>query len=130
MTRKELVSLVSMVEQYGHNHKNSIIKFGCDNTGTCFAVNRGSSHCELTMNLLKRLADAQIKHRVFVVAFHVGRSFNNLADMFTRFTSIKELNQGILVDGLWADELSLSQSQYCIDENLASNESTILLYSL
>ena len=86
-----MVALVHCCEQYGPLFRNLVIRFGVDNSGVCYAVNKQSSSCPFLMSLLRRLANAQCTHNFDVVAVHVSRKFNELADMLTRFQVLQEV---------------------------------------
>ena len=89
---KELIAVVHAAEEHGESFRNRIVRFGLDNQPDCFAVNRLSSGCPLMMNLLRRLARAMCEHNFDVVAVHVSRQFNELADMATRFQALAEFD--------------------------------------
>ena len=92
MQYKELVALVHAAEEHGAQFANRVVRFGVDNTGVCFAVNRMSSRCPTVMRLLRRLADAQCTHNFQAVCVHVSRRFNDLSDLCSRFQVLSEFN--------------------------------------
>merc|ERR1712185_793016 len=51
------------------------------------------------MALLRRLATAQCRYNFDVVAVHVSRRYNSLADLATRFQALSEFN-ALLPDGV------------------------------
>ena len=107
-----------------------MIRFGCDNSSTCYCVNRGSSRDEATMQLLRRLARAQVKHRILIIGIHVGRSFNEFADILTRFVSFSELQKSANEHGAMVLRESLRRANYCIDPEWAHEEFVLDLLSL
>ena len=87
---KELVAVVHASEAHGQHFRGSILRTGVDNAAVAFAINRQSSHCPTMMTLLRRLADAQRAHDFTVIASHVPRKYNDLADLATRFQVLAE----------------------------------------
>jgi hypothetical protein len=100
MLVKEMIGLISFIDNYGPQLTNSIVKFGVDNTGTCYAVNSGRTRDPDGMTLLRHLADACARWQITVVAYHVIRSHNTLADCLTRFTTLPELQRELHLHGL------------------------------
>ena len=90
MQYKECVAILHCMREYGTSFSGSIVRFGCDNAGTCFAVNKLTSRCPTLMHLLRELADTQCAHDADVIACHVSRQFNTLADLCSRFTQLAE----------------------------------------
>ena len=91
MLSKEMVAIASMVDTYGASLQNSFIKFGCDNAGTCFAINSKRTADPEGMVLLRHMATACAKWGITIIGFHVTRTSNLLADRLTRFENLDEL---------------------------------------
>ena len=89
---KELLAVVHAAEEHGSSFRNKIVRFGLDNQSDCFAVKKLSSSCPHMMSLLRRLAAAQCRYNFDAVAVHVGRRFNALADLATRFQALTEFD--------------------------------------
>ena len=90
MQFKELVALAHACEEHGPSFRNKIVRFGCDNSSVCYAVNRQSSSCPRVMQLLRRIADAQCRYNFEAVAVWVSRRYNDIADLCTRFQALAE----------------------------------------
>ena len=128
MTAKELLGLVSLVEQYAHTFTNRVVRFGCDNSSTCYSINKGSSRDPHTMAMLRRLADAQLKHNFLILGVHVGRTFNNVSDILTRFVSTTDLQTELSKDKATADLPSLRKSDWRYDPTWTGPEYVMNIY--
>jgi hypothetical protein len=122
MTAKELFPLISLVEQYGPSLANKLVRFACDNSSTCYCINRGSSRDPDTMQLLRRLADAQVRHNFIILGVHIGRETNTTADILTRFTRISQLQDELARDGATVDPQSCRKSPWHFDRTWSDSE--------
>lgn len=102
MLLKELVPVLYMAETQGERLRNRIVRPGVDNSGAAFRVLGGSPRGEVR-KLLRRVARQQAKYNFDLIPVHVGREWNTLADLLTRFLQATEL-QGELPAG-WQLEM-------------------------
>ena len=103
MLSKEMIAAASMVDTYGATLQNSFIKFGCDNAGTCFAINSQRTADPEGMILLRHMARACSRWGITIIGFHVTRTSNLLADRLTRFDTLDELQTELNLINLQLD---------------------------
>jgi hypothetical protein len=113
MTYKELVPVLYIAENYGPQLADTILRVGLDNAAAVFDVLKFDSKTFKVRQILKRIARAQAKWNFRVLASHVTRGANELADLLTRFIRLEELNDALPDD--WqvdADGALLQRSQW------------------
>ena len=115
---KELVALVHVLEEHGELFSNKIVRAGCDNASVCYCANKLSSRCPTLMSLLRRLANSMCTHNTDIVAVHVSREFNELADLLTRHQALSDFRQ-LLPDGVATP--SEGQTRLCRTPSPADN---------
>ena len=115
---KETLALVHVAEEYGHLLTGKILRCGVDNSGVAFTILRGATSCLRTQSLLRRLADAQVKHNFDIVTAHVSRDYNTESDMLSRFSRMQEVNDVLPSGVVVADESAWGR---CLTSSPASD---------
>ena len=87
---QELEACTHLCMEYGHLLTGMNVRAGVDNTSVVFAINKGTAACPSMMRCLRIIANCMIKHRFCLIAVHVSRKFNNLADLASRFSTLQE----------------------------------------
>jgi hypothetical protein len=95
MTYKELVPVLYIVENYGPKLEDTILRVGLDNAAAVFDVLKFDSKTYKVRQILKRIARAQAEWNFRILATHVTRGANELADLLTRFIRLEELDDAL-----------------------------------
>jgi hypothetical protein len=95
MTYKELVPVLYIVENYGPQLEDTILRVGLDNAAAVFDVLKFDSKTYKVRQILKRIARAQAEWNFRILATHVTRGANELADLLTRFIRLEELDDAL-----------------------------------
>ena len=88
---KEFLAIAHCCQEYGHLCGRRVLRFGVDNSSVAFVALRGGSGCARLQHLSRVVGFHQVLHAFDVLATHVSREFNELADCLTRFTCVQEL---------------------------------------
>jgi len=89
---KELLPVVHAALLYGHEWANRVVRVGVDNLADCYAINKQRSPDDALQAMLELLAECAREHNFLLVASHVDRRYNWLADMCTRFQVREEFS--------------------------------------
>ncbi len=81
---KEFLPVVLAIEIWGPYLANKCILFLCDNQTTVHVINKLSSRDSLTMQLVRRLAVAIMRHNIFLRSKHIAGKTNVIADRLSR----------------------------------------------
>ena len=84
ITIKELIPIVVAAAVWGHRWVGMTVQVRCDNAGVVGIVNRGSSKDQEAMHLMRCLAFIAAKYQFSMVASHLSRVKNILADALSR----------------------------------------------
>ena len=89
---REMLPLTHAALEHGHLWTNQVVRVGVDNSAVGYAVNRGNSKDPWMQGLLEMIAEASRVHHFVLVAVHVDRRFNQLADLCTRFQVLDDFS--------------------------------------
>jgi len=81
---KELFPVLLACKEFGHTWQGKIIRCGIDNAGAVYMLNSGSAGQPDCADLLRQIADYQLKYDFDIVATWVPREFNEAADSLSR----------------------------------------------
>ena len=101
---REMLPVLHCAEEYGAGWKNRVVRVGVDNVADAYAINKRRSPDDGMQHLLEMLAERSRKMNFLLVASHVDRRFNWLADMTTRFVSFDQFVQ-VLPERVELDEV-------------------------
>ena len=85
ITVKELFPIVLALELWGHRLANHKILFFSDNSAVVEIINKTSCKDNLTMQLVRRLVIASLRHNVQFRAKHIPGKHNVICDLLSRF---------------------------------------------
>lgn len=119
---QELEACTHLCMEYGHRLTGLNVRAGIDNTSVVFAINKGTAKCPSMMKCLRIIANCMITHRFCLIAVHVSRQFNNLADLASRFTTLQEFrSEAALPRGVGLDLAAGSLTRCLHDSPLAKS---------
>jgi hypothetical protein len=97
----ELDPLAVDFEQNGAAYAGKLVVCYTDNIGNVYRVNRGNArYGTLALEMLDRMYEAADKHGFEFVALWVPRSFNQLADLFSKCSTVEQAQAWASAQGL------------------------------
>lgn len=81
----ELYPIVVASVLWGSVWTRKCITMFCDNVATVDIINKGRSHCQAIMSILRRLTWQSVIHNVIFKADQISGRTNNIADALSRF---------------------------------------------
>ena len=86
----ELAAVYEAVMRHRSEWDGAVVRFGVDSSPVVNALNTATSRDPHLMRLLRAISDASIDFRFDVVAVHVTRTHNLLADQGTRHATTQD----------------------------------------
>ena len=81
---QELLTVLIAAERWGHTWAGTHVRVLCDNAASVFALNKGTSHSPMLMEIVRKLFWLSIKYNFRLSASHVRGVHNQIADMLSR----------------------------------------------
>jgi len=95
----ELAAVYMAAAMYSHQWRGKVVRFGVDSAPVVSMINSGSSRDPDCMRLLRELTDMTFRHDFDMIAVHVTRSRNALADEATRHRLPQDFNGFLGAEG-------------------------------
>ena len=88
---KEIYPVYVLICMFGHLMKNNNIALLCDNSGDVDIINKQSSKCKQTMQIMRPLTLKLVEFNIHLIAKHIPGHTNVIPDRISRFQITKQL---------------------------------------
>ena len=108
----ELAAVYECVMRHGSDWVGAMVRFGVDSSPVVNALNTATSRDPHLLRLLRAISDASINFGFDVVAVHVTRAHNLLADQGTRHATPQDLRPYLAPEGFSAEACEATASSF------------------
>ena len=108
----EMAAVYEAVMRHRSEWDGAVVRFGVDSSPVVNALNTATSRDPHLMRLLRAISDASIDFRFDVVAVHVTRTHNLLADQGTRHATTQDLAPYLAPEGFSAAEFAATAATF------------------
>ena len=98
--------------RHGSDWVGAMVRFGVDSSPVVNALNTATSRDPHLLRLLRAISDASINFGFDVVAVHVTRAHNLLADQGTRHATLQDLRPYLAPEGFSAEACEATASSF------------------